>query len=269
MVPRVISLWELMKRFEVHLVFQKFRCFLLASELGGAFNKDPVRERHFVTELRSQLDSLLELCRDAHLPMCSRSLTRLSEFMRLQTDGGMFNASAIERGANMAMQMAEDELSTRSFFAMESSEAEAWDAKKLFGQDISDKFPSTDYELEEESKSFAVGRYTAAVFHLMRVLDIGLCALASSIGADPTNKSWEKILQGIQTKLDENSKATPDGWKDTEMYYSEVSAHFRNLKNAWRNYAMHGREKYDEERAEEIFVHVRAVMKILATRVRE
>jgi hypothetical protein len=103
----------------------------------------------------------------------------------------------------------------------------------------------------------------------MRVLEIGISSLSKSIGANPDNKSWEQILQGIKSKLDENSKAKPEGWKDVEQFYSEFSAHFRNLKNAWRNYTMHVHVSYDKERAEEIFIHVRSVMKGLSAQIGE
>jgi len=127
----------------------------------------------------------------------------------------------------------EDELSLRLYFSLEPFEARAWDANYLFGEDVSNRFPSTDFELQEETKCYATGRYTAAVFHLMRVLEVGLAALAANIGVDPENRTWEAILNGMQTKLNENTQTKPAGWKETEQFYSELMAHFRSTKNAW------------------------------------
>ena len=185
---------------------------------------------------------------------------------------GLFNlsenvvAESVVDAIWKTIKTVEDELSLRMYFSVEPSEAKNWGARRPFGDEVSSNFPSADFELEEYCKCVATNRYTASVFHLMRVLEVGMAVLARSIGADPDNKSWETILNAIQGRLKENSVAKPEGWKDTEQFYSELSAHFRNLKNAWRNYTMHVHEKYDKERTEEISVNVRAMIKQLAAK---
>jgi len=52
-----------------------------------------------------------------------------------------------------------------------------------------------------------------------------------------------------------------------ERWFSEVGSHFRLLKNGIRNHAMHVREKYSDEQAENIFNHTKAFMQQLATRL--
>jgi hypothetical protein len=225
---------------------------------------DRERQLLFLTQIRDDLTRLSAACVTAKLPMAVKSIGRVLTLVQLQLTGARIDGQTLERASQSIATLLEDELSTRACFFMNSDDAELWSRNKPWDDDISDKFPSTDFELEEYAKCFAVGRYTASVFHLMRLLEIGLSALAESIGADPANRNWEQILQGIKKKLDENSGLKPPDWKKTEQRYSEISAHFRNLKNAWRNYVMHVHEKYDRERAEEIFVHVRAVMRMLA-----
>lgn len=56
---------------------------------------------------------------------------------------------------------------------------------------------------------------------------------------------------------------------DEEQWFAEAATHFRTIKNAWRNYAMHGRDAYDEPRAKAIFESVKAFMQHLATRLSE
>ncbi|HEY1984543.1 MAG TPA: hypothetical protein VGG85_03995, partial [Terracidiphilus sp.] len=53
----------------------------------------------------------------------------------------------------------EDELSLGTFLTLDPSEAEAWNRRHPLGDHVSDSFPSTDFELVESSKCFAVGRY--------------------------------------------------------------------------------------------------------------
>jgi hypothetical protein len=46
----------------------------------------------------------------------------------------------------------------------------------LFGGDVDLKFASASFEISEAGKCFALGRYTACVFHLMRVMEVALDA---------------------------------------------------------------------------------------------
>jgi hypothetical protein len=251
-----------MKEFDAHKLVNSVRCALGDAQLVQNLGAYPTREG-VIAETRKRVVSLLECCEAADLRMSMLAINSLL---------GLFNLSenaVAESGVDAVwktIKTVEDELPLHMYFSVEASEAKNWGAKCLFGDEVSINFPSTDFELEEYSKCVATNRYTASVFHLMRVLEIGITVLARSIGADPDNKSWETILNTIQGKLKENSVAKPEGWKETEQFYSELSAHFRNLKNAWRNYTMHVHEKYDEERTEEISVNVRAVMKQLAAK---
>ena len=257
-----------MRQIEADALMSKIRSLSNDTMLLGVY-RDQEMFRHGLERCEATVDELTQLCDDNDLPMSVKALTRIKQLITLQRTGAKLDADGLQRGSQICATTLEDELSARLCFLMEPSEAKAWDKKRAFGEKVSDSFPSTDFEIEEETKCYAIGRYTAAVFHLMRVVDIGLSAFAVSIGADPANKSWEKVLQQIQVKLDENSASKAPDWKETEKYYSELSAHFRTLKNAWRNYTMHGAERYDKDRCEDIFGTVRALMKALAERVEE
>jgi len=264
----LLSLWELMQKFSPDKFVSLTRGAMNLAQLIQIY-KERTEQIYTLKQYREQMQELLALCGEAKLPMTIKTIGRVLELVELQHGGARVDGPTLERASQQVALMLEDEMSVRLCFWLGASEAELWDAKRLSGEDVSDRFPSTDYELEEYAKCCAIGRHTAAVFHLMRVLEIGLSVLAVSIGADPANKSWEQILIGIQTKIDENVKLKGPSWKDTEQYYSEISAQFRNLKNAWRNYTMHVHVTYDKERTEEVFVHIRAIMKVLATRIRE
>ena len=113
----------------------------------------------------------------------------------------------------------------------------------------------------------ALGRWTAAVMHLMRGLEPALRALQDAVQVEVLKEQWGQILDQIESKIKRIKKRT-HGAKD-EQWYSEAAAQFRFLKDAWRNYANHLHERYDEERAEDIFNGVKAFMKHLAERLAE
>lgn len=141
----------------------------------------------------------------------------------------------------------------------------------LFGETVNDKFPSTVYDITEAGNSFAFGRYTACVFHLMRVLEIGLSILAKKFDISSSHTNWHNIIEETDKKIREmgNDPNKPANWKEEQEFYSQVANQFMNIKNAWRNYTMHYRAKYTDEEAELIMRNVQVFMQKLSTKLSE
>jgi hypothetical protein len=130
--------------------------------------------------------------------------------------------------------------------------------KPIFGTDVEAKFPDALYDINEAGRCLATERNTACVLHLMRVLEIGLQALAVKFSVSFDHKNWENIIAEIEKAIGQISKAPtkPANWKADEEKYSDIAKEFRYLKNAWRNHVMHIRQKYDFEEALGVFRHV-------------
>jgi len=136
----------------------------------------------------------------------------------------------------------------------------------LFGARVSEKYPTAEYDIQEAAKCLALQRPTACVMHLMRVLETGLQSLADELGV-PAQDNWNTVLNHVDRLLPEIS-AKRFGPGD-EQWFSEAGAHFRLLKNGFRNHVMHIHEKYNDEQAENIFNHTKAYMQHLATRLQD
>jgi len=106
-------------------------------------------------------------------------------------------------------------------------------------------FPNASFELEEGGKCIALGRYTAAVFHAMRMLEYGIKALAKRLDIpDPTKpaeKNWAIILGAIQAKIDELWPRQSRLPNSEGAAFEKVHAHLETVRNPWRNatYAPH------------------------------
>ena len=88
----------------------------------------------------------------------------------------------------------EDEMDGILFFFVQQDRVKYYEtAEKLFGEEVIKSFPSTMVDIEEAGKCLAVGRGTACVFHLCRVLELGLRATAKRLGI-PYAPSWESYL---------------------------------------------------------------------------
>ena len=159
------------------------------------------------------------------------------------------------------------EATSRKFYAM-SAETHQFvkDADDLLGQSVVDAFPGTKFDVEEAGKCLGYSLWTAAVMHTMRMLEIGLQALAEHVQVVP-QANWNTTLNLIEKKLREVSKKV-DG-EDAEQWAAETGTHLRFVKNAWRNQAMHPNTTYDQQRAIDIFDNARSFMQQLARQVSE
>jgi hypothetical protein len=149
----------------------------------------------------------------------------------------------------------------------------------LFGEAVKKSFPNAAPDIQDAGDSIAVGLNTAAVFHLMHVVEWGLRALAEDVGLSDvaidrkTDKTvplafadWERILNQLTGKIEEKIKAMPRDetkQKGQEFYFSALGE-IRGFKEAWRNHVMHTRRSYTREDALAVFSHVQRFMQSLA-----
>ena len=69
-----------------------------------------------------------------------------------------------------------------------------------FGEQVEDAFPSTIYDIREAAMCLGCERWTAAVMHLMRVLEGGLSALAAHYQI-MNDQNWNQVLNKIEAAV--------------------------------------------------------------------
>lgn len=139
----------------------------------------------------------------------------------------------------------------------------------LFGMNVANVFPSATSDIAAASRCLALDEWTACVFHLMRVLEIGLHEMAKTVGLSETEigfENWKIIIDQIEKKTKEFDELTPKSAtkSKTLQFYSELATNFRLFKDAWRNHVSHSRTNYDERDAIIIYNNVQAFMQTLA-----
>jgi hypothetical protein len=141
---------------------------------------------------------------------------------------------------------------------------------------ICQRFPSIKDEALSGVDCYAFGQNTASVFHLMRVAEIGLRALARERKVRfKKNKplewaTWQDILSKIKASADKiaNQRAGPA--RDAALqFYRGALSEFEGFKDAYRNDCMHARKSYNEHEALAIMTHVRNFMDRLSQKLDE
>lgn len=163
-----------------------------------------------------------------------------------------------------------DEIGTHIFFQLNPLHRKYYAPEEpLFGSDFAAKFPSAAFELDEAAKCLAFDRPTAAVFHLMRLVETGVKALAGCLNIPPPTKAaernWGVILKSIKDSIGQRRWDNPEDKSFFEGAYVSLDA----IKNAWRNATMHVDNKYTADEAEHIFSSVRGFMTKLSSRLDE
>lgn len=196
-------------------------------------------------------------------------------------DGGYTNRAFIER-VGVLRERIEDDLGDIVFMFMPPTAAKYYDKRKLFGHKVFMNFKSTRDDVIEAGNCFAVGRYTACVFHCMRVLEKGLHALVHDLNnrynagitfrrtIEETN--WGNIIDEIQNTLTQSRRRhtlNPTPTQRDLSFYATAAREFEFFKNAWRDDVSHSRASYGEDTAKDVLEHVRAFMQHLSSRLCE
>jgi hypothetical protein len=172
------------------------------------------------------------------------------------------------------------ELNAKTFlYVADDRKAYILSLQPLFGNKVYANFPSARFDIGDAGKCLAVELNTAAVFHLMRVAEIGLRTLAWDRRVKVLQKNreipldlatWEEIIREL-----EKAETAIQGFKKTHAreaqfeFYHGAMMEFKRFKNVFRNRVMHTREEYDRDQAHSVFTHVRDFMKILAGKIAE
>ncbi len=172
----------------------------------------------------------------------------------------------------------------------------------LFGEEVSQAFPSECGDIRNAGNCIAASLWTAAIFHLMRVAELGMRALARHLrvkiqktkkakGAQtcPNCKAvisvaipakvtlvpldyamWEEVLTALEKKIKDTQRTKKGETRDSNyQFYHGLIIELNAFKDLWRNDVSHCRRDFGEPDVDQVYPHVKDFMKRLATKVAE
>lgn len=116
------------------------------------------------------------------------------------------------------------ELQTTVFFALQPGGEALYSEPYKGWETVVERFPKTATDIEEASKCLALNRATACVFHLMRVMEAGLYALADDLAIADVQENWQNAIDQIESAVRKLTKG--DARKPP---YSDVAAQFMHV----------------------------------------
>lgn len=158
-----------------------------------------------------------------------------------------------------------DELASQTFIQIDPRHALYYSLDRApFGDDVADRMPMASFDIIDAGRCIALGQGTAAVFHLMRVMEVGLKTLAASLQIE-YKPSWDSYLKCINAQIEQRRADKSPAWLKDEPFYRDLVGDLTSVKVAWRNPTVHVIQRYSAEEAEEIFRTVRTFTRRLAS----
>jgi hypothetical protein len=161
-----------------------------------------------------------------------------------------------------------DDLQGHYYYPVARELAFVYHNDKPFGDAVFDAFPSARLDIQNAGKCGVLGQSTAAVFHLMRAMEVGLKVMGRAAGI-PYAPSWESYLNQFNAKFKVDHKSKPASWKRKEPLFRELCGDLLAIKYAWRNPTMHVVREYSFDEAVQVYKLVQAFMARLADQYRE
>jgi hypothetical protein len=158
----------------------------------GSGKSDALGEHSFA--VRTQLSDFIKQLEAMQLPLTKRAALELfSAIDRPQKDAQSQHNLVMSR-IQKTTERLRDELETKFFLHIDNQELFE-QRLPLFGEDVTLAFPKAAYDISEAGKCLALDRATACVFHLMRVVEVGIARLGSALNIELNPKwGWQRLI---------------------------------------------------------------------------
>ncbi len=257
---QIVSLWDIMEKFQANAFLDVCKTLgIIMGSLAVTKYQNPNCAENAVSmpPIKAQLEWIQMAMAKHNLKLSAIAAKRfLGKLDSMKID----DAHRLSEDLFLRLY---DELKDRQLFILPSGNAEFYNIKESFlGKDIIDKFPNATTDAVEAGNCFAVGRYTACVFHLMRIMEDCVQKIGTIItGINTEDKNWYNIIIDVRKKI----KAMFPDEKDSErIKWDSALNHLDSVRSAWRNTTMHPKQTYTEEEAEEILNCVKGFTRQLA-----
>lgn len=240
-------------------------------ELAGKDGDGEVWPKHINGYHRPNVE---EARRQCELIELAGSVHRCDLFLRALKLG--LRWFELKNQARVLSEAIEGELGRHRFVFVTTTKATIHDNVSKEWADVWAKFPSSKEDVEHAVECYALELDTACIFHLMRVAERGLHALAKERKVRlPKDRplefaQWQPIMMEIDKSVEKiaNRKVGPARASALEFYEGALGQ-LRAFKDLYRNPVMHSRGDYDEYQAASALLHVRDFMKRLSTKIDE
>ncbi len=272
---RLVSLWDISmvvcsgeKLFWSGAAIEalKSECFMRAgvgeAPLPNAYFAGPV-DAATIEKTIGWLTTIRSQCELLGMPVSAETIGDLQAILAAS---GKQSYQSLQNRLHSIKDVIRKELTGKAFLYIAPERVRFWPSQQtpyIFGEQVWQSFPSTIYDVHEAGVCLALSRCTAAVFHLIRVMEAALKVLANELGI-PYAPSWESYIRQLTAIFESDWKKRAPELQQKQPIYKDFLGDLQSVKIAWRNPTMHIVKKYDPDEAEQIFNAVKQFMMRIA-----
>jgi HEPN domain-containing protein len=240
---RLISLWELLNTKLQSLRITRHVAYLEALQGNLSQLSGDIDEGSWKNAVTSATE-LAELCGDLKLKVSESSVHSLLEGLR-----NTIKAPRLATLMHNAVLTLVRETDSVKFLPATPDMEKYLDSPLPFGKSVADSFPECSEDICEAHECFAFGRYTAAMFHLGRAMEIAVKRLAARMRVKkPARDEWQHYINAMNEKINKMPFKTAKQ-KARRAIFSEATNYLFNFKEAWRNPTVHPKKTYTRSEA--------------------
>jgi hypothetical protein len=132
-----------------------------------------------------------------------------------------------------------DEIQGVFFFSLTLLEAGRYEQWSNGWEQALARFPSTTRDIEEMNKCFALGRYTASMFHALHVAEWGAIQLGDYIGVTDPKKGWGATEKKLRELIKGGHANLPASLAAKFEFLEQMSREIDSMVLAWRHKVDH------------------------------
>jgi len=254
------SLWDMLKNYCTQLSSISEALVKLKSQADGGQSNLPsaIRLRRLLENLESLKELLQQLGMRTSEELCSVLLKKLALVKSISKGRPLSKLPEIGRALDSLLDGITAEFKSKLFYYVPNALANYYQ-ENPFSRDIADNFTDAIRDMMEAGKCFALGRYTASVFHLMRVTEHGNEKIRKEYEIAEV-KNWSQFLSKLRMYAHAQSG-------DREKKIMVIHQRVVGLKDAFRDNTMHFISDYNQEEAQAVFSAVRNYMEIVTKKL--
>jgi len=142
---------------------------------------------------------------------------------------------------------------------------------------IVDAFPSAKREVETGLDCYAFGDLSGCVFHMMRIAELGLRAIARERGIKKVGRNkplewgtWKEVSDAIRKQIDQIKGKPAGSGRDAALAFYETALDKMRLMQAlYRDPTMHFRENYSQGETYDAVFNTNSFMNVLVDKLDE
>lgn len=265
-----------MKIFEAHSLILAIKIALRRGCLVGHLgpDSDVLGVRKVLADLHPKIEDLRNCCLAADLQLSAIAAERLFHFCTppIGAEDVAVSVASFELEVARVAQLIADECSKRLYFSLDSDAAakylhplEGWEL-------ILEMFPEAQDDVEQMNKCRAFGCDSAAVFHVLLVMEFGLIGLGRFVGVSDPKPGWDATCNAVDKILKGGRTLAVPPIREYFSFLEQINKDMQSMKLAWRNKVSHAANNlglltsdFKPEVANKIITAVHGFMLLLAT----